>query len=130
MNLVIFQLNLFHIIRNAGYSGTLLVDAAAYAQNADCITTHGAEVYANDPVKNVMFRIHMYADWAFRSNSTKLFGTNFYVSTELKKIKDRNLPFMVGEFANKHNANDWDDKSKLHIIAEIDAPLIMKECVT
>jgi mannan endo-1,4-beta-mannosidase len=50
----------FNNIRNAGYSGNLVVDAAAYAQNPNSIKTHGAEVYNSDPYKNVLFSLHLY----------------------------------------------------------------------
>ena len=50
----------FNNIRNAGYSGNLVVDAAAYAQNPNSIKTHGAEVYNSDPYKNILFSLHLY----------------------------------------------------------------------
>ena len=105
------------IIRNAGFSGTLVVDAAAYAQNPNSIKTHGAEVYSADPYTNILFSIHMYAEW-----SKQL--PNYNIVTELQAIKNTGLPLLIGEFADKHAA----EVNKQYITADIDARSIMAEC--
>ena len=50
-------------IRNAGWRGTLIVDSTAYAQSPNAILKYGSELINRDPKKNIMFSLHLYADW-------------------------------------------------------------------
>jgi hypothetical protein len=50
-------------IRNAGWKGTLIIDSTAYAQSPNAILKYGQEMINRDPMKNLMFSIHAYADW-------------------------------------------------------------------
>ncbi len=74
------------IIRSSGWAGALVIDASAYAQNPDGILQkfnnnisliktyfnigpikYGNELVQGDPYKNLIFSIHMYAEWKIRS---------------------------------------------------------------
>ena len=50
-------------IRSAGYSGALVIDASAYAQNPNGPKWYGVELLSNDPFNNLIFSVHMYAQW-------------------------------------------------------------------
>lgn len=102
------------IIRNAGFSGTLVVDAPAYAQDPNGIKWHGQDLLDHDPVTNLMFSLHMYAQWG---------GPNpdYDIVNELQAIKNLGLPLTIGEFAHKHPASGCTEVS-------IDFWSIMREC--
>ena len=51
-------------IRNAGYSGSLVIDASAYAQNPNGPKLYGKDLIASDPYNNLIFSVHMYAQWS------------------------------------------------------------------
>ena len=105
------------IIRKAGYSGTLVVDASAYAQNPNGPKLYGNELINTDSAYNLLFSVHMYAEWSYEQ-------PNYNIASELQQIKDKNIPFIVGEFANKHPARI--NGNCVH--ATIDAKKIMTEC--
>jgi mannan endo-1,4-beta-mannosidase len=105
------------IIRDAGYSGTLVVDASAYAQNPNSIKSHGGELVTADTYRNLVFSLHMYAEWSRQQ-------PNYNIVTELQAIKNLNLPLLVGEFADKHPAHI----NGKCVNADIDAKIIMSEC--
>ena len=105
------------IIRDAGFSGTLLIDASAYAQNPNSIKTHGGDLLSTDSYKNLLFSLHMYAEWSSQQ-------PNYNIGIELQLIKNLNLPLIVGEFADKHPA----DINGQCVTAYIDAKAIMTEC--
>lgn len=50
-------------IRNAGYSGALVIDASAYAQNPNGPKWYGNELLSYDSFNNLIFSVHMYAQW-------------------------------------------------------------------
>lgn len=50
-------------IRKAGWQGTLIVDSTAYAQSPNAILKYGSELINRDPKKNILFSLHLYADW-------------------------------------------------------------------
>jgi mannan endo-1,4-beta-mannosidase len=134
------------IIRSAGFSGTILVDCPAYAQNLNVLTyndwsrtgdcsgctitntqTYAQNVINNDQYNNVMFSLHMYAEWA-TSVAVATCGQDikFSIVTELQNIKNKAIPFLVGEFGHKHIGTDKDNVSR-------NLPInywgIMRECV-
>ena len=105
------------IIRNAGYSGTLVIDASAYAQNPNGPKLYGNELLSYDPAYNLLFSIHMYAEW---SNEQP----NYNIVNELAQLKAEKVPLIIGEFANKHPTQiNWSC-----VDANIDAKTIMSEC--
>jgi mannan endo-1,4-beta-mannosidase len=134
------------IIRNAGFSGTLVVDCPAYAQHVAPLTTndyprsgdcsgcsisntrtYAQNILSNDSRGNVMFSLHMYAEWA-TSVAPAYCGQDikFNITTELQNIKNKGIPFLVGEFGHKHSGRDKDGVTR-------DLPInywaIMRECV-
>ena len=59
----------------------------------------------------------MHAEWSEQQK-------NYYISAELQNIKNAQIPFVVGEFANKHPAKIGGKC----VEAIIDHGLIMSEC--
>ena len=52
--------NAITTLRNAGYSGNIVVDASAYAQNPNGPKQFGQEMLNRDPFSNLLFSVHMY----------------------------------------------------------------------
>ena len=76
------------------------------------VISNGLEVLNSDPVKNVAFSIHMYAEW--KANG----GRN--VGNALWDIQQKGLTVIVGEFAQSHpDGCQWVD---------IDCWEIMRQC--
>jgi mannan endo-1,4-beta-mannosidase len=107
-------------IRNAGFSGTLMIDAPAYAQNPNGPKQYGQALYQADPVHNLIFSIHMYAEWS----SEHAPNTVYNIDTEMNAIKSLNIPFVVGEFAHLHHA----EINHVCKHVKIDAVKIMNNC--
>lgn len=86
------------IIRDAGFSGTLVIDAPAYAQDPNGPKWYGQDLINYDPVSNLVFSLHMYAQWG---------GSNpdYSIVNEMQAIKNKQLPLIIGEFAHKHPAD-------------------------
>lgn len=87
--------NAISIIRNAGFSGTLVVDAPAYAQDPNAVFNHGQQMINADPRRNLVFSLHTYAQWG---------GSNpdYSIADEIADLSQIQLPFIIGEFAQKH----------------------------
>lgn len=111
--------NAINVIRGAGYSGTLIVDAPAYAQDPNGPKLHGQELINFDSQHNLVFSCHLYFEWA---NNYKW---RYDIVNELQAIKNAKVPFIVGEFASEHEGTDEFGKKVTGII---DAQKIMNEC--
>jgi len=83
------------IIRSVGWEGALVIDASAYAQNPDSILAYGNELLNSDPKKNLIFSLHMYAEWRNEAGGRKI-GDNLY------NIQQKGLTVIVGEFTLHH----------------------------
>ena len=53
----------------------MVIDASAYAQNPDGPIKYGNDMIQADPAHNLIFSIHMYAEWKTISNT---FHYNLY----------------------------------------------------
>lgn len=80
-------------LRAAGFKNTLMVDCAGYGQYPAVIGTHGKAVFEADPMKNLMFSIHMYQYDA---------GTPDQVRSNIDQALAINVPLCIGEFAYNH----------------------------
>jgi len=98
-------------LRNAGYLGTLLIDAGGCGQSQADIVDYGQAVFDSDPQKNVVFSYHLYGgtkDSAITSRMNQLAGTG--------------LPTIVGEFGpGKNIGPSPTDAQPLHVIAGANA---------
>lgn len=100
------------IMREAGIETMIVVDSAAYAQRASAVKDYGQHLLNCDPLHNLLFSIHMYVEWNDKNK----------ISTELKNIKDLNLPLVIGEFGyNYQNGSN-------NLSCRVDAQTVMDEC--
>ena len=75
-------------IRAAGLTTTIVIDNPAYAQNANGGLQYGQDLLNADPQHNLLFSIHMYAQW----------GNPQDVYNAMANYKKANLPLVIGEF--------------------------------
>lgn len=80
-------------LRNAGFTHTLMVDAANWGQDWENIMRNNATtVFNSDPRRNVIFSVHMY----------EVYPNNTAVNNYMSAFNSLNLPLVVGEFAADH----------------------------
>jgi mannan endo-1,4-beta-mannosidase len=80
-------------LREAGLHHALMVDAASWGQDWEGITRkHAPEVFEADPLKNVLFSVHMY----------EVYPTAESVDAYFKSFQELGLCLIVGEFADTH----------------------------
>ena len=108
------------VIRKAGFSGTLVIDAPAYAQDPNGPKQYGPALYQFDPSHNLVFSCHLYFEWSDN------YQYKYDIVSELQAIKNAGIPFIVGEFSNQHDGTDSSGKK---IVGTINAKLIMQECL-
>lgn len=81
-------------MRTAGIHAPLIIDAPSWGQDINMLQAAGPAILAADPDKNLLFSVHM---WWTDPQGTK-------VKTELEQSVTKNLPLIVGEFA-QHNVS-------------------------
>lgn len=91
-------------LRNAGIKNTLVVDAAGWGQYPTSIFEKGLEVANSDPLKNMIFSIHMY-EYAGGNETT--------VKNNIDSALALNIPVIIGEFGHKHSSGDVDEATIL-----------------
>ena len=87
-------------LREAGLAHTIMVDCSGGGQNGRCMELGGEAVLASDPLKNVMFSIHLYA---------KSGGNAALVEKNIRYGTDLDLCVCVGEFGYQHDGKDVDE---------------------
>lgn len=80
-------------LRNAGIKTTLVIDAPGWGQNITPILEKGQMVLDHDPLKNILFSVHMYGSW---NNATD-------IQNKLQQAYNDSLPLIVGEFGYNYN---------------------------
>jgi mannan endo-1,4-beta-mannosidase len=76
-------------LRQAGLTHTLMVDGATWGQDYDhTMLDNAARVFNSDPLKNVLFSVHMYQVYALRST----------IQNYMTTFMTAQLPLVVGEF--------------------------------
>jgi len=94
-------------LREAGFTHTLMIDAANWGQDwEEIMLEHAPEVFAADPLKNSVFSIHMYQVYNNRNVIDNYLRTFVY---------DHKLPLVVGEFGADHGGEDVDEASILEL---------------
>ena len=88
------------MLREAGLSHTIMVDSAGWGQYAKCIKDAGADVFAADPLGNVMFSVHMYGTAG---------GSAKKIEKNLQYAIEQGLCVCVGEFGFDHSDGDVDE---------------------
>ncbi|MFT4253205.1 MAG: cellulase family glycosylhydrolase [Caulobacter sp.] len=89
-------------LRAAGLRHTLVIDAHDYGQDrSGTMRDHAAELFAADPLKNLVFDVHMY----------EAYGTEEAVRAYLQAFADARLPLIVGEFGPDHRGEPVDEEA-------------------
>ncbi|GAA3450948.1 glycoside hydrolase family 5 protein [Dactylosporangium matsuzakiense] len=87
-------------LRAAGFGHAIMVDAPNWGNDAFRVMyDHAATVFASDPIRNVVFDVHMYGP----------FDTADKVSGYLGHFVAQRLPIVVGEFSSLHEYGDPDE---------------------
>jgi len=100
------------ILRDAGYKTTIVIDAPGWGQNIEPIQKYGKELTGSDPLKNLLFSVHMYYYW---NDARK-------IDTELDKTISMDLPLIVGEFGYNF------DKGFNNLDCKVDHTMVLKKC--
>ncbi|WP_170178534.1 DUF4493 domain-containing protein [Flammeovirga pectinis] len=79
-------------LRNAGIMHTLVIDASGWGQDIQHVFDYGQNIIDSDPLKNILFSVHMYQS----------FRTEQSITAALEKAVELKLPLVVGEFGFKH----------------------------
>jgi mannan endo-1,4-beta-mannosidase len=89
-------------LRSAGFKHALMVDAANWGQDwQNIMRDNAASVLAADPLKNVIFSVHMY----------QVYGNAGTISRYMSAFLQKKLALVVGEFAADHQGEDVDEAS-------------------
>jgi mannan endo-1,4-beta-mannosidase len=80
-------------LRNAGLSHVLIVDARGYGQDISSIADHGQDLVSLDG--NLMISAHLY----------DVFRTPSSVANVFSMVREKKLPFLIGEFGCTHGAD-------------------------
>jgi mannan endo-1,4-beta-mannosidase len=91
------------IMRKAGITNTILIDAGGWGQDHTYVLNGALEVMASDTLKNVMFALHMYGQY----------GTAAKVQTAIRGIRAKDIPLVVGEFGWNHSDGNVDEAAIL-----------------
>ncbi len=100
------------LLRKAGYKTTLVIDAPGWGQDIFAIQQYGKELIEFDPMKNIMFSVHMYYSW---NDPNK-------IEIELQKTLAMSIPILVGEFGYNF------DKGRNNLKCMVDHTVILKKC--
>lgn len=100
------------LLRQAGYKTTIVIDAPGWGQDIYAIYDYADELIEHDTEKNLLFSVHMYYSW----NDAKK------IKTELQKVSDNKLAFIVGEFG--YNYNNGENNLK----CTVDHKTILSKC--
>ena len=99
-------------LRNAGYICPIVIDAPGWGQNLEIVLQYGKILINHDPLKNILFSVHMYFYW---NNPDK-------IEKELQKAHDMQLPLIVGEFGyNYDNGNN-------NLKCMVDHKTVLRKC--
>lgn len=78
------------VLRGSGLRAPLVIDAPTWGQDIDMLQAAGPGLLAHDPLKNVLFSVHM---WWHDPDGAR-------VVSELEQSQAQELPLIVGEFAH------------------------------
>lgn len=86
-------------LRAAGYPNTIVIDAGGCGQNATLVARDGAAVLAADPLRNVLFDVHVYG--GFHRPATASWMQDY--DKAMAALAASGLPIMLGEFGPGRN---------------------------
>jgi mannan endo-1,4-beta-mannosidase len=90
-------------MRDAGYTGTLVIDAPACGQDANAVVRDGAAIIAADPLKNILFDLHVYGGWHLATPTSPTLSWQQDYDKAMQALKASGLPIMLGEFGPGRN---------------------------
>ncbi len=101
-----------YIMRKAGYTTTLVIDAPGWGQNIDPIIEYGQKLIDSDPLHNILFSIHMYGSWNKPDR----------IREKLTLCHEKDLPIIVGEFGYNY------DDGKNNLTCKVNHNVILDVC--
>lgn len=94
-------------LRAAGFKHALMLDAPNWGQDwSFTMRDHAAEIYNSDPLRNLVFSVHMYEVWSDAAE----------IEAYFKAFKDQELPLVVGEFDDRTQAGETGDPDEEAIV--------------
>jgi mannan endo-1,4-beta-mannosidase len=98
-------INAIKILRNAGLTHTIMVDAANWGQDWSGTTRNAAStIFNGDPLKNTIISVHMY----------EVYQNSSAVSNYMQAYQNAGVPLVVGEFGQDHQGSDVDEQSIMY----------------
>ena len=99
-------------LRSEGIESTLVVTANQWGQGCQVVIDDGAALINDDPMKNVLFDIHMYTYVSYTlpgASNTYAGGEPERIQGCLEDVAAGNLPLVIGEFGNTHSSGpvEW-----------------------
>lgn len=89
-------------LRDNGFEHTIMVDAPNWGQDWENIMRDNAiTVYNSDPLKNVIFSVHMY----------EVYDNYNKISAYMSSFQNQGLVLVIGEFSSTHKGMDVDEVS-------------------
>lgn len=85
-------------MRESGINHTLVIDGSGFGQSINSILQAGPTLLAADEQHNLLFSVHMYANYAQTAA----------ITSALTRAADLELPLIVGEFGWRHSGRDID----------------------
>jgi mannan endo-1,4-beta-mannosidase len=96
-------------LRAIGYRHTIVIDGADYGQDhTRTMLTNARDLFDSDPLKNVLFSVHMY----------QVYRDGEAVRAYFDGFRDAGLPFIVGEFGMDHQGEPVDEETIFALSAE------------
>ena len=93
-------INAINRLRTAGFTHTIVVDAPNWGQDwTQTMRSNAANVFANDPMANTIFSVHMYGSY----------GSPSAISNYLSHYVNNQIPIMIGEFGHTHTSGNVDE---------------------
>lgn len=90
-------------LRTAGYTGIIVIDAPACGQDAEAVVRDGADIIAADPLKNILFDVHLYGMWHLATSTSPTQSWQMDYELAFKHLKASGLPIFIGEFGPGRN---------------------------
>jgi len=89
-------------LRDNGFEHTIMVDAPNWGQDWENIMRDNAiTVYNSDPLKNVIFSVHMY----------EVYDNYNKISAYMSSFQNQGLVLVIGEFSSTHKGMNVDEAS-------------------
>lgn len=85
------------MLREAGLTHTLMIDAGGWGQYGKCIDDYGTTLLEEDPLHNLMFSVHMYGTAG---------GSEKSIDDNMGYVLNNNLCLVIGEFGYTHSDGD------------------------